>query len=231
MHEKGSKRALFAFYCCPANNSKRAPAGGRAPTPQKHPPGWLNYAALPSNGRGERGVDDRKGGERQAAPRPRRSPTASKTKRAPTAKDRTPFFRPGPGDQMRLTHRLAAAAIRDHLWQPHPPGPLGGRPWTMARELQIFDRLARDHDPLVLVGAIAHVRRLTNTRQPARLTWLVHRHRGPALLSRAVAAFHASQDLPQSQPPRGNHGGGGLARISVELPPPNRQPLEVTHDE
>ena len=115
---------------------------------------------------------------------------------------------------MKLTHRLAAAAIRRHLWQPGPPGPLGGRPWTMGRELQIFDRLARHMDPLELVGAIEYVRTITGTTGPARLTWLVHRQRGPALLARAVAAFH------ENQAPPGAHRGGGFTRISVELPPP-----------
>ena len=126
---------------------------------------------------------------------------------------------------MRLTHRLAAAAIRKHLWQPTKPGPLGGRPWTMARELQIFDRLAREVDPLELVGAIEHIRRLTNTRGPARMTWLIHPQRGRALLSRALGAFHASQPLASPPgPSEGPHRGGGFTRISVEAPPLNRQP-------
>lgn len=134
---------------------------------------------------------------------------------------------------MRLTHRLAAAAIRQHLWQPGPPGPLGGRPWTMARELQIFDRLARHTDPLELVGALAHVRALTNTTGPARMTWLIHAQRGPALLCRALAAFHASQPLASpSAPPGGHHRGGGFARVAVELSPHNRQPeMEVSNDD
>lgn len=116
---------------------------------------------------------------------------------------------------MRLTHRLAAHAIRRHLWQPGAPGPLGGRPWTMARELQIFDRLARHTDALELIGAIAHVRAIAGTRGPIRLTWLIHRQRGQALLSRALAASHASEP---TQAPPGPPRGGGFARLSVELP-------------
>ncbi len=119
----------------------------------------------------------------------------------------------------RILRSAAAEAIRAHLWQPHPPGPLGGRPWTMGRELQIFDRLvSHGWDPLELLGAIEHVRAVANTRGPARLTWLVHPQRGRALLSRCVAAYHASQ--PPQAPP-GPSRGGGFTRISVELPPPN----------
>ncbi len=92
-----------------------------------------------------------------------------------------------------MTHALAAAAIRRHLWQPEPPGPLGGRPWTMARELQVFDRLiAHGWDRDELLGAIEHVRAIANTKGPARMTWLVHPQRGRALLSRAVAEYHRS---------------------------------------
>jgi len=116
-------------------------------------------------------------------------------------------------------HALAAVAIRRHLWQPGPPlAPVAGRPWTMARELQIFDRLAREMDPLELLGALAHVRALAGTTGPARMTWLIHPQRGRALLSRAVAAFHAAQ--PTLAPP-GPSRGGGFSRISVELSPPN----------
>ena len=89
----------------------------------------------------------------------------------------------------------------------------------MGRELQIFDRLvSHGWDPLELLGAIEHVRAVANTRGPARLTWLVHPQRGRALLSRCVAAYHASQ--PPQAPP-GPSRGGGFTRISVELPPPN----------
>lgn len=117
-----------------------------------------------------------------------------------------------------MNHAAAAVAIRRHLWQPGPPGPLGGRPWTMARELQVFDRLvSHGWDPVELLGAIEHIRTITGTTGPARLTWLVHPQRGPALLSRAVAAYHAAQPI---QAPQGPPRGGGFARISVELPPP-----------
>ena len=117
-----------------------------------------------------------------------------------------------------MNHAPAAAAIRRHLWQPGPPGPLGGRPWTMGRELEIFDRLiSRGVDPLVLLGAIEHIRTITGTTGPARLSWLVHRQRGAALLSRAVAAYHAAQ---ATTPPQGPPRGGGLSRISVSAPVP-----------
>ena len=115
-------------------------------------------------------------------------------------------------------HALAAVAIRRHLWQPEPPGPLGGRTWTMGRELQIFDALTHFVDPVELLGAIEHVRAITNTQGPARLTWLIHPQRGPALLARALAAFHASEPNPKGVGPS---RGGGFARLSVELPPPN----------
>ena len=120
----------------------------------------------------------------------------------------------------RNARRLAAAAIRRHLWQPWHPGPHGGRPWTMGRELEIFDRLSVQHDPLDLVGAIAFIRPIAGTDGPARLTWLIHPQRGAALLTQAKAAFHASEPtLAPPGPPR----GGGLHRIAVELPPHNRQ--------
>lgn len=118
----------------------------------------------------------------------------------------------------RILRAAAADAIRHYLWQPTAPGPLGGRPWTMGRELRIFDQLCKHMDPLELIGAIAHVRALAGTEGPARLTWLTHRQRGQALLSRCVAAFHASQP---TQAPPGPPRGGGFARVSVELPPPN----------
>ena len=124
----------------------------------------------------------------------------------------------------RILRAAAAEAIRAYLWQPHPPGPLGGRPWTMGRELEIFDRLiSRGVDPLVLLGAIEHIRTITGTTGPARLSWLVHRQRGAALLSRAVAAYHAAHSTP---PPQGPPRGGGFSRISVEPPSPNR----IRHD-
>ncbi len=118
----------------------------------------------------------------------------------------------------RILRSAAAEAIRAHLWQPHPPGPLGGRPWTMGRELQIFDSLAHFVDPLELIGALAHVRAIANTKGPARLTWLIHPQRGPALLARALAAFHASE--PTQTPHlahRGPRRGGDLERIRVEI--------------
>ena len=114
---------------------------------------------------------------------------------------------------MKLTRRLAAEAIRRHLWQPTPPGPLGGRPWTMARELQIFDRLTRTADALEVLGAIENIRAVTGARGPIRLTWFIHRQRGRALFSRSVAAYHASTAPPGA--PR----GGGLDRVTVGLPP------------
>ena len=117
-----------------------------------------------------------------------------------------------------MNHAPAAAAIRRHLWQPGPPGPLGGRPWTMGRELQVFDRLvAHGWDPVELLGAIEHIRTITGTTGPARLTWLVHPQRGLALLTRAVAAYHAAQ---ATTPPQGPPRGGGLSRISVSAPVP-----------
>lgn len=124
------------------------------------------------------------------------------------------------GAPMDPAHALAAAAIRRHLWQPGPPGPLGGRAWTMGRELQIFDRLNRHVPAHELLGAIEHIRTLTGTTGPARLTWLVHPQRGRALLSRAVAAYHAAQP---TQAPPGPPRGGGLHRLSVELPPPTER--------
>lgn len=117
---------------------------------------------------------------------------------------------------MRLTHRLAAQAIRRHFWQPIQPGPLDGRPWTMARELQIFDRLARDFDPLELIGAIEKARGVLGTDSPMRMTWFIRIDRGRALLTRSVAAFH-------SQAPPGPPRGGSLERFTFELPPPNPQ--------
>ena len=121
---------------------------------------------------------------------------------------------------MRLTHRLAAAAIREHLWQPWPPPPLGGRPWTMGRELQIFDQLARHVDPIELIGAIEHVRAVTCTQGPIRMTWFVQAQRGRALLSRAIASHHATEAF---QAPPGPPRGGGFVRLAVELPPPNTE--------
>ena len=69
----------------------------------------------------------------------------------------------------RILRSAAAEAIRAHLWQPHPPGPHGGRPWTMGRELDIFDRLvSHGWDPVELLGAIAHIRTVAGTTGPAR---------------------------------------------------------------
>ncbi len=112
-----------------------------------------------------------------------------------------------------------AREIRYELWQPVAPGPLGGRPWTMGREFEIFERLSKDHDPFELVGCLMHVRPITRTTGPARLTWLIHPQRGAALLSRCLAAFHVTQEW---QAPPGAPRGGGFTRISVEPPPPNR---------
>ncbi len=109
----------------------------------------------------------------------------------------------------------AAALIRLHFWRPTRPGPTrDGRAWTMARELEIWTRLARHHDPAELNGAITQVRPLTGTTKPIRMTWLIRRGRGPALLCRAVAAWHASEQPPPTQATR----GGELRRFTVDLP-------------
>ena len=122
---------------------------------------------------------------------------------------------------MRITRSIAAGLIRQHLWQPHPPGPTAdGRAWTMARELAIWDHLTSHVTPEELNGAIITLRALTNAQGPIRLTWLVRQGKGIPLLHRAVAAWYASQD-PCLTPPQGPKRGGGFARLSVELPPPS----------
>lgn len=109
----------------------------------------------------------------------------------------------------------AAALIRRHLWQPRPPGPTGdGRPWTMARELEIWSKLTQHRSPEEVNGAIQHVRAVTGATGPIRLTWFIRRGRGPQLFARAVAAWQASLS-PFTPVTR----GGGLGRLVVELPP------------
>lgn len=129
----------------------------------------------------------------------------------------------------RILRSAAAEAIRAHLWQPTAPGPLGGRPWTMGRELEIFDRLCKDHDPVELLGAIEYVRDITHTQGPARLTWFLHPERGHALLSRCLAWTRQYQDnrahVPGPYSDTSRPRGRGFTRISVESPPPNRRDI------
>lgn len=110
----------------------------------------------------------------------------------------------------------AAGLIRAHFWQPRPPAPTkDGRPWTMARELDVWATLARRMDPEALNGAIGQVRHLTGSTGPISMRWFLHR---PPLLARAVAAWENSV---APAPSRESKRGGGFARLVVEPPPPN----------
>ncbi len=102
-----------------------------------------------------------------------------------------------------------------HFWQPRAPGPTkDGRPWTMARELDIWKPLACSVGAEALNGAIGQVRTLTGATGPISMRWFLRR---PQLLARAVAAWHDSQAPLPREPKR----GGGFSRLAVEPPPPN----------
>ncbi len=65
----------------------------------------------------------------------------------------------------------AAALIRKHLWQStKAPPSRDGRPWTMGRELSMWNALVREgNDPEEVNGAITNVRALTNISGPMTL--------------------------------------------------------------
>lgn len=106
----------------------------------------------------------------------------------------------------------AARLIRRHFWTPCAPDSRDARPWTMARELEVWGRLSKKYGAADLNAAIPHVRAVGNVSGPIRMLLLAHRRRGPVLIARALAAHHRAtlQATPAVR-------GGGLSRVEISL--------------
>lgn len=102
----------------------------------------------------------------------------------------------------------AAALIRTELWlsSKPPPGMVGGRPWTMNRDLSIWKILVEKgkFEPYEINGAITQVRRLKpDWTGPLRMTifyWMrknengVHFNATPFLME-CIGSFRKSESV------------------------------------
>ena len=98
----------------------------------------------------------------------------------------------------------AVPLIRHHLWQSNtPPKSPDKRPWSIARELNIWKRLVKaGFPPADLNGAITVIRTVRPYDGPMRLTWFYGRKlneagdvewTGTTLLEMCVGYHHKNQ--------------------------------------
>lgn len=100
----------------------------------------------------------------------------------------------------RTMKGYAAALIRHYFWlDTKPPSSPDSRPWTMARELSVWQRLVdAGYTPEDVNGAIAHYRRVfPGKTDPCRMTVFYWRTDGgfnsTPVLEECIAARHKSE--------------------------------------
>lgn len=94
-----------------------------------------------------------------------------------------------------------ASLIRAHLWQSKTPPPSPDhKPWSMARELNIWTLLYRDSDGEQINGAIEVVRSVSTLEGPLRMTIFYHRAMRP-LFEQCKAYWLRTQEIQFTKSP------------------------------